>query len=159
MTSSADISAASRYFRAESGVLLPETASVGRGVRRSRSRSERCRVWLHFHGPIKIHRRRAEFCGIPSPPTLPQWTHRRTLLFRVGVFSGKECFSTPSGKRSYLREGRGRGGDGVLRPVSVALTQEVLSAGPHSCCLEKKTLSHTHSFVFLASPPSSGFHL
>lgn len=52
--------------------------------------------------------------------------------------------------------GGGCGGDGVLRSVSVALTQEVLSAGPHSCRLKKKTLSHTltHTLFCLSCVPS-----
>lgn len=92
----------------------------------------------------------------PPPQALPQWTHCRTLLFRVGVFSGKaRCFLYLQGKEEQQlalpaeRSGTW-GGDGVLRCFCSPHTGSALRWGLIHAVWKRK-LSHTHSHTLLSS--------
>lgn len=91
----------------------------------------------------------------PPPPNAPPVEAPSHFVVQGRCFQRKRlffCIVREKKSSSYLQNGRGRGGDGVLRSVFVALTQEVLSAGASFMPSGKEnSLTHTHTHTLLSS--------
>lgn len=148
MTSSADISAAActitnpppRYFRAKFGFLLPKTASVGRGGRGTPEVNDVASGSV-FTGQSKFFAggQNSAACPSPNAPPVEAPPH---FVVQARCFQWKGTFFS-----TYLQNG----GDVGAR-ASFPSHRKCSPLGPHSCCLEKKTLSHTHTHTLFCLP-------